>query len=272
MSAIALLCEIIALGGKAPATTYGQHPEFKTLLRGGYVRESGVVQAVECIECDETHDAEIIYDAGRYGYFCPDIGFVHVDRDEIATWQPDLSAIVAGLADAFDCKRRKSAPLKGATWRIGTVPSEGGDVSLYFHPSLQDERDAADLLAHLSREIRTSHRVILTTVGTLPIPDAKTALLADTVELNSDGAVFDALVDPRDIVGVHRKRVGGAPNRHKKTLDMLIQSRMNDGTSLSGRNEEAKAIRDILRERNPAGEQPSLPTIKRYVTDARGGL
>ena len=114
MTAIELLCEIVAQGGKASAATFSKQPGHQTLLRYGYVRESGVVQAVACYECEEPHDAEIVFEAGRYGYFCPEIGFVPVEPAMIAGLQPDLPAIVSRLADAFECNRRKTTPLHGA--------------------------------------------------------------------------------------------------------------------------------------------------------------
>jgi len=271
LSAIALLCEIIAQGGKVSTATYGQHPEFKTLLRGGYVRESGVVRAVECLECDETHDAEIIFDAGRYGYACPEIGFVPVDRAEITAWQSDLSAIVTGIADAFACKRRRSAPVQGETWRIGKVASHGGDVSIYLHPALNGEREALDLMAALSREVRTPFRLILTSSGRLPIPDTKVVPLVDVVKLNLDLVGFAVLADPCDVVGAPRDRTGGAPNRYRDIVTPLIQSRTEEGTALEGRNEEAKAIQAILKARDSGANLPSLSSIKVYVTKSRAG-
>ena len=237
----------------------------------GLVRKSGVVQSVACLECDILHEAEIVHDDGSYGYFCPELGFVVLARALIEAVEPDFSTIVAGLADALDCKHRKSTSLQGVTWRIGTVGSEDGNVSLYFHPSLQGEKDVEDLVSALSREVRSPYRLIMTARGKLPLPDAKTALLADVVEFHLDQGAFSLLADPRDIVEAPRKKIGGAPNQYKETLVPLIQSRMQKGSALEGRNEEAKAIRDILRNRNIVGGLPSLPTIKRYVTDARGG-
>jgi len=269
LSAVALLCEIIAQQGKAAVLTYGKHPYLEALLRGGFVRRAGVVQSVVCLDCDSPHDAEIVYEKGGYGYFCPDLGFVPLERALIEAVVPDFPSIVGALADGLDCKRRKSTPVQGATWRIGVVASEGGDVSLYLHASLRGEEDVAGLMAALSREVRTPYRLILTANGVLPIPDAKTALLVDVAELHPDQGRFAVLTDPRDIVDAPRKRLGGAPNRHKETLVPLIQARIQNGSALQGRNEEAIAILDILRHRTPDAKLPSLPTIRRYLTEAR---
>lgn len=271
MSAVELLCEIIAQGRKGSATAYAMHPDFEMLLREGFVRKVGVVQSVACLECDTPHDAEIANQDGSYGFFCPELGYIQVARNLIEAVEPDFSTIVAGLADAFDCKRRKSTPLQGATWRIGTIASESGDVSLYLHPSLRGEQEAASLSAALSSEIRSPYRLILTAVGKSPIPDAKIASLADVLELHSEQTGFAVVADPRDIVEAPRKNPGGAPNRHKETLVPLIQSRMRDGSALPGRNEEAKAVLAILREQGIHAKLPSLSSVNDYVTKCRGG-
>jgi hypothetical protein len=96
-----------------------EHPALNGLLRGGHVVESGVVQSIACTECDTLHDAEIIYEQDRYGYYCPELGFIPVTRDRIRGLKPDLAMVVSGLADAMECRRRKKTPLQGETWRLG---------------------------------------------------------------------------------------------------------------------------------------------------------
>lgn len=269
MSAIDLLCEIIALKAKASAALYKHQPDFEALLREGFVQECGVGRSTVCFQCDDAHDAEIIHDGDKYGYYCPELGFVAVERDEITSLQPNMPRIVSGLADAFGCRRRKSTPLQGMTWRIGTVPSEGGDITLYFHPCLSDEQDALELSAALSREVKTAFRVILTAAGTLPLPYAKTALLTDVVELPADRSEFSVLADPHDIAGAPRRNPGGAPNRFQDLLVQILQSRVNDCIALKGRNAEAKAAREQFCHLYPNAKPPSLSSVQDYVTKFR---
>ncbi len=269
MSAVGLLCEIIAQSGKASASAYAEHPDFETLSCSGFIRNAGVMQSVTCLDCDIVHDAEIVHENGRYGYFCPEIGFVAIPRAMIEAIKPDFPTIVAALADSFHCKRRKPTELRGATWRIGLVVYEASDVSLYLQPTLQSEQDVAKLMAALSQEVRSQHRLILTASGTLTIPDAKTALLSDVVEIQTVQPAFAVLTDPRDIVEAPRKRPGGAPNRYKEMLGSLIAARKQDGSALPGRNEEAKAILGILSDQKSSKKLPSLSTIQRYLTEMR---
>jgi hypothetical protein len=269
LSAIDFLCEIIALKAKASAASYNQHPDFEALFREGFIQECGVAQSVTCLECDTTHDGEIIHVGGKYGYHCPDLGFVAVERSEIMSLQPNMPRVVLGLADAFGCRRRKSTTLQGTTWRIGTVPSEGGDITLYFHPCLSDEQDALELSTALSRDVRTAFRVILTAAGTLPLPYAKTALLTDVVEFPADRSEFSVLADPHDIAGAPRRNPGGAPNRFQDLLVQILQSRVNDCIALKGRNAEAKAAREQFCRLYPDAKPPSLSSVQDYVTKFR---
>ncbi|WP_108819912.1 hypothetical protein [Pseudovibrio sp. Alg231-02] len=271
MVAIELLSEVIALGAKASAFTFRERPGFPELLRHGYIREMGFVQSVVCEECDWPHDAELVFDTNRYGYFCPTLGFLEPERASLTGLYTDLQAVVSGLANAFGCKRCKSSPVHGETWRIGALPSEGGDISLYLHPTLLDEKDAMAVLSALAREVSTPYSLVLTAAGTLPLPNTKTVLLSDVIGLAPDQSGFSVLSDPREIVEVPRKNPGGAPNRYKGILEPLIQSRIEDGSALLGRNEEAQAIQSILNSRDTIDKMPSLPSIKSYVTKARAG-
>jgi hypothetical protein len=240
LSAIDVLCEIIAQGGKARAASFCVRRGYSALLDGGYLRETGMVQAICCQDCDDPHDAEVVFDGGQYGILCPDLGFVPLSRGQVAAVVPDLPRLVADLADAFDCKRRKTAPLQGEAWRVGAVETAGGDVTLYFHPRLKSEQDLRDLRSALSREVKSPFRLILTADGGLPFEDAKTAQLCDVVELNCETSALTATVDPGAIVGAPVKRVGGTPNIYGETLTRLIRSRVEYGIALPGRSAGAR--------------------------------
>jgi len=271
LSSIALLCDIIAHQGKTAAATYCDNPNFQTLIRYGFVHENGVVGSVACLECDAPHDAEIVFEQDQYGYFCPEHGFVPISRAFIEAVEPNLSNIVERLADCFNCKRRKSTPLRGTTWRIGTIASESGDVSLYFHPLLLGEQDVSELNAALSTDVKSTYRLVMTANGRLPVPNVKTVPLADITELQPDQPGFDVLVDLHDLVDASRKNRGGSPNRYQKTLEPLILSRMRDGRALQGRNEEANAILAFLVDQSNSDELPSLSSIRYYVSKNRRG-
>lgn len=265
-----MLSEIIAQGSKARAASYRFRHGYNALLEGGYLRETGVVQAICCQECDDPHDAQIVFEGGQYGFYCSDLGFVPLSRGQASAVTPDISCLVAALADSFVTKRRKTSPLHGETWRIGAVETAGGNVSIYFHPRLDGEQDLGDLRSALAGEVKSPFRLVLTASGGLKFEDATAARLADVVEVDSETGTLTTTVDPGTIVGAPARRAGGRPNQFGEALAGIIRSRIESGTALQGRNEEAKAILEVLRLAAP-NSTPSLSLIKSYLTNIRSG-
>ena len=271
MQPIKLLCEIAAQKGKVAAFQYSQEPYFSTLLAYGFLEKNGVIQSVTCLNCEATHEAEIVHHAGRDGYFCPEAGFVSVSENEISAVRANIPMMIAALANAFECRARKSSPIKGKTWRVGKVGSEAGVIAIYFNPTLKDVCDASDISAALAQESGATYRLILTAGGTLNVLGAKTVPLSDVTELGLSGAEFRVLADLHDLVDAPRKNPGGAPNRYGGKLSALIVQRIADGSALVGRNEEARAVLSEFRQSNPQLKPPSLSSVKDYVSKVRSG-
>ncbi len=270
MSAVDLLAKVICHGSKVCAATLGQDKDVRALLSCGLLRKAGVVSSVVCTDCEIAHAVEVIFDEGEYGYFCPDLGFVTLERRDIAAVEPDLPAMIEHLAEALDCARRKATPVNGQTWRIGAVKTDHGDITIYFHPRLRDAEDARDLTDALSREIASAWRIIVTACGELPVPDAATLVLTELVALSPSGNSLEPAVDLHTVAGVPASPKTGAPNRFGEKCLTLIRSRIASGAALPGRNAEAKAVLSQL-EQDLGPEAPSLATVKDYVTQARSG-
>lgn len=271
MAVVELLCEIIAQGANASAETFRLRTGYDALIISGFLQEAGVVQSISCDECDVAHDAEVIFEGGRYGFFCPQIGFVPVERSELFRVKPDLQYLIRNLADTFNCKRRKTTPVHGQTWRVGAVETPGGDATLYLHPRLRSAVDLQDLETAMRREVRSPFRLILIAEGALMVPKTKTVRLDEVVELDTVTGAMLPIADLCAIVDAPLKSSGGRPNLFGGKLDRIILVRSQNRQVLSGHNKEAKAIRDVFREQFPNEKPPSLPTIKRYLTKAQGG-
>ncbi|WP_417729551.1 hypothetical protein [Roseovarius sp.] len=270
MSAVDFLAGIIAAGAKVSVASLA-HPELvRSLLKQGLLRDAGVMGSVVCVDCEEPHAAEVVFDTDEYGHICPTLGLISRARDDIAAVDVSLPSLITSLADAFDCTRRKATPIHGNTWRVGAVHTDHGDVMIYFHPRLSDEIDARNLTDALSREVTSKWRLIITAEGRLPISGAATATLCEIASSPEDGEGLVSIVDPREIVSVPAAPKTGAPNRFGETIMALIRSRIETGTALPGRNEEAKAVLALI-ERDPGSDVPTLPTVKSYVTKARSG-
>lgn len=270
MSAIDLLGDIICHGGKVSIAALGQDQDALTLLNCGLLRTAGVVASIVCTNCDEPHSSEVIFDNGEYGYFCHDLGFVRLERQDIEAAEPDFTKLIELLAETFSCGRRKVKPVHENTWRIGAVKTDHGDITLYFHPRLRDEGDARALADALSREMASAWRIIVTACGRLPVSDAVTVTISELVELPPRKDSLNPANDLQSIVGVPATPKTGAPNRYGNKCMTLIRSRIASGTALTGRNEEAKAIHALL-QRDLGSDAPSLPTVRAYVTKARSG-
>lgn len=270
MSAVDLLGKVVCHGGRVCVAALGQERDVRALLSCGLLREAGVVSSVICMDCENAHAAEVIFDDGVYGYFCPDLGFVKLERSDIVAAEPDLPALIEYLAEAFACARRKTAPVYGNTWRIGAVKTDHGDITLYFHPRLQDAEDARELSDALSREIASAWRIVVTACGRLPVSGAATLALVELVTLSPTGKSLEPAVDLQAIVGVPTSAKIGAPNRFREKCMALILSRLKTGQAMSGRNAEAKAVLSLL-QADLGADAPSLATVKNYVSKARTG-
>lgn len=270
MSAIDLLGDIICQGGKVDIAGLGQKQDVRTLFNCGLLREAGVVASIVCTDCEDPHASEVIFDESDYGHFCHHLGFVRLDRLNISAAEPDLTKLIEHLAETFSCTRRKVTPVHGKTWRIGSVKTDHGDITLYFHPRLGDEGDARALADALSREMASTWRIIVTACGRLPVSGALTVTLSELVELSPQMTSLIPAKDLHTIVGVPTTSKTGAPNRHGFKCMNLIRSRIVSGTALDGRNEEAKAVHALLKA-DFGSDAPSLPTVKTYVTKARSG-
>ncbi len=271
MRAIELLSEIVAQRGKVAASKYSQNPWFAVLLAHGFLEKTGVVQSMPCMNCDAPHDAEIVHHEGRTGFLCPEIGFVQVSESEIVAVRANSLKMIDALADAFDCRARKSSPVKGDTWRVGRVSSESGDIAIYVHPSLTAERDATNLDAALAQEPGSKYRLIFSAAGTLQVGRATTVPLSEAVELDVSGPPFRPVADLRDLVGAERKNQGGAPNRFGGTLSELIAQRSAEGRALDTRNAEARAVLSDFKKTHPHLRPPSLSSVQDYVSKFRVG-
>lgn len=271
MTAIETLASIIAQRSKASKALFEKRVGFDPLTKTGLVALTGKVQSVLCDACSDPHDAEVVFRDGIYGVYCHEAGFCRVDESDIAAIKPDIGTLVANLAALFDCKRRKSTPIHAETWRIGAIDTPGGDLALYFHPSMQSEQDVSTVQSALRDEARSAFRLIITAVGKLPVAGDKSAELMDVVELDNRTNELTALADPSVIVDAPQAVKNGRPNLYAYKLEPLILRRIKDGSSHAGLNKESKAIREVLAKSSPDGQVPSLSTIKSYLSKTRTG-
>ncbi len=271
MSALNTLCNVIAQRCIVSKASCKELEGFGKLIADGLLHDDYVVQSVFCDACDDPHDAEVVYDQGKYGHFCPNFGFVQLSRENLIGIRPDIGKLVESLAEVLDCKRRKASPIHGDTWRIGALDTQAGDLVLYFAPTLNDEMCAKGVAIALTQEMNAAFRLVLTANGTLTVSGSKTALLNEVFELTGEGHTLSLLVDLNLIVGAPSKIRNGRPSPYATKLTNLILTRIADNTARSGRNSEARAIDQLFRAKYSKDQPPSLPTIQRHITKHRTG-
>lgn len=269
MNAIELLSDIIAQGTTVSAVSYRSMPGCDWLVQHGYLQEAGIISSVQCSECDTPHDAEILFEGDRYGYFCPELGFVPLELNDLTGLTPNLSSLVERLADGFSARRRKATPLHGQTWRIGAVETDHGNVMLYFHPCLQSEEDARGLTEALAREMKSPWQLVVTATGRLPVEGLVIGSLVDLVGLDEGDGRLVTAIDLHAALGIPQSKKSGRPSHRGPQLKGLIQERIINNQALPGRNEEAEAVLGLFEKNNPGSKPPSLSSVKDYVTKVR---
>ena len=267
MEPVQLFCHFVAQRQKTGAGDFASDPAFHQLMNAGLINDAGVVQSIHCDDCDHPHDAAVLHQNGSYGYFCPDLGFVSKARSELAAFQPCIAAFIAKLANDLNCKRRKSTPVSGSTWRVGSIATHAGDIVIYFHPVLQDEHDLNDLRSALALEVKASFAVILTATGVLSLEPYTTVSLPDCLTFDAQGnrLKFSACIET--IVGIPIVNTGGRPNQYKRNIEKIMMERNCEGLRLEGLNAEAKAIKAEYQTQFPNESSPSITTIKSYLSN-----
>ena len=265
MNAARVLAEIVAQRGTVCAAAFGPNAELESLSDTGFIDQLGVVQTVLCNECEIPHDAELRFEAGQYGICCPDLGFIPKERSEVAAIKANVHHLVENLASELECKRSKSTPVHGDTWRIGVMPGTVADVAVYFHPVLRDGSDLMALKDALTRETRTQFGIVITAAGSLSSPPFQSVLLEDCVAFDSELERFTVELDLPLFAGVPVKKKGGRPSPYAHNLTKIILARRNSGQMLPGINAEARAILSDYQTIHENGPVPSLSAIKQAM-------
>lgn len=271
MNAVSLLCEIVGRAGKVAAEPYRDDARYGALLDTGLIQTDGVVQSVVCQNCDEPHDAEVVFEAGSYGHYCPDLGFIAVERADLVAVRPNMAELAEQLRVACGCEPGSTSQLGSQTWRVGLVDTPGGRAVVYFHTCLQNDDELVSLENALRAEIRRDYALVVTAAGHLPYRDAETCTLAQMVQLDLGTARLRQSVSVAEAVGAPPRPTGGRPSVYRDRFQAMLADRAAHGLAEQGRNEEAKAVLLDYCRRYPTEAAPKLSTVKAYVSEFRSG-
>jgi hypothetical protein len=225
MDAVDIFSQLVEQRGKVLARSYSHHSAYDDLIKAGLIEEAGVVSSIVCDNCDHPHETKIEYQDAEYGFLCPDIGFQQVNRADIVSVRPKIGTFVAQLAEDQGCKRRKSTPLDGETWRLGALETPAGDVAVYFQAVMLDAKDIAAFQRALTGEMKASFGIVLTSTGALSVPFYITVPLKEALFFDPEAGGFVVDLDLPSIAGIPETRKGGRPSAYKDTLTKLIAQR-----------------------------------------------
>ena len=267
----ALFAEIVAQRRSVAAGPFANLAAFDALMGSGLLQQAGVAQSVHCDDCDMPHDAEVVFENDASGIYCPELGFIKKERHALALIAPNIGAFISQIADDLGCKRRKSSPIHGDTWRLGTVEMPTAEVALYFYPTLNHAADLEALERALASEMRSELGLVLTAAGRLRTLSFKTLRMAEYLGFDEGAGAFEFDGDLAAIMGLRKQRVGGRPNQHKENISKIHLERIAKGIAEAGRNAEAKEILATYKAEYPTEKAPSLSTVRRYLTDFQTG-
>ena len=190
MDPVGLFAELIAQRRKVRADIYAEEPAYLMLSEAGLVEETGVVSSVVCDECSTPHEAEVVFEDRRYGYFCPEFGFVEKRRADLVEIRPNTAKLVVQIASELGCRRLKNKPISGNIWRVGAVETLAGELVIYFQPTLRSGQDLIDLENALAHEVRGRFGIVLTAERGLSHPPLKTIAIEDCLGFDPSACVF----------------------------------------------------------------------------------
>ncbi|MDF3413075.1 hypothetical protein HKX54_01285 [Sulfitobacter sp. M57] len=182
----------------------------------------------------------------------------------------DINSLIAELSDTV--QGRVKAELDHlASLATPQTMTAAEQICSAQRIDLEGLQGIQDVQAALASEVKSPFGVILTSQGTLAVLPFVTAQLDDVLRFDPKAGKLIAVADLRAIAGVPETRAGGRSNDYENPIRELRALRTSQGPALQGRNAEAKALQAELEKQFTDMKCPSLPTVKRYVSEVRSG-
>jgi len=277
LSAISLLAKMMETGAdRLPLQEYSTCSGFDSLEEVAVVEEAEILRSVLCEECGRPHEAHIIYSDARnsYGWTCYDVGFVPINVDRLRSVRVSPRKLVSLLAQALNCKGRRSRPLAENTlWKVGFFNHGGETISVYLaarKASLEDARRWATVIAS---EPNRRYRVLITPeleeLRDFRIGECRTVKIDDVVSMTSDKGLTVEAQRLAEIAGVPVRRRGGRPSPYQPKLGELVEKRVLTGQAEKGVKAEAREILSLWASPKTSLNAPSPRTVERAISAYR---
>ncbi len=267
---------IRAGAGQFSLVEYKRRAGFAALQANGLVEDAGLLKSVRCDECDQSHDALIIYsdDEGTYGWNCYDCGFIPIAKHRIGAVRVSLPSLVAALASSLVCRNLLGrALIDGVLWRVGVFDRAGHDIGVYLATRIGSIGEAQRCAGVISAEPRRTYRVLITpeleNIRGFQVAGCSFAKLDEVASIDPALGVIVSPGRLAAIAGIPTVRAGGRPSPYQPMLDQVIETRHRDGQALDAINAEERAIRKVWPSLNRSGGSPSESVVKRAITSFR---
>lgn len=274
MTAVATLSRLLLRHRcSMPRVELGSGGDIALLIRLGLaaVEQSG--STVLCNACDFDHAAAVVMHpvSGQIGWSCPEVGFVPAEEANLELVRAKPDQLVALLADALGCRRRRGSPLiENTLWRVGAFDFEEQDITVYLALDLSDAAKADEVASALLLEAGLRRGLILTPGLSgnpgFSISRCAIAALADLVDLDANGLIAEHR-HAAALAGVQERQMGGRPPHPRKAAaEALIRERQTSGEASETIRAEAKAVAKIMGEGAPG--PTTLSALIREVRSA----
>lgn len=189
------------------------HPEdFSKLVKKGVLKRGSNLDSVPCDLCDEDHECQVRENDGELGYVCENgCGKKTLSDEELAVYEYDNDAFLKLIAEEFGIKTNSSSfsdeavQSENSFYRVGTYENKTVKAELYYLRT-DDVHEPSSLFEHLGN----GTKVLITNTAKPAMVWGKDGtrycVLADTLALQSNERIFDAMQFKKCLEGVRRVR------------------------------------------------------------------
>jgi hypothetical protein len=275
---VTLLCHLLRLGdqGVAKAALGASAAFLDALVAGGLVVNDGVPETVLCSACDTHHLADVEpAPNGRYGWHCPDAGFVVADLAQVEVFASRMETAATRLREvltgALGHPRRVVRKLDDAqTWILGAWDIAGGWTTIVVSRGLESAAEgkrAADAISLLPPNDAGIVLSIDDDLVGFAVPNGFVTLPLNAVfEANDEGQLkVDKVLLERAaklLLAAGKAGRSGRPSS-KDQVFAVLDALVRDGASRAGL--EPRTVRRCWGELFPAEKAPATSTVRKHL-------
>lgn len=279
---LAKLGDLIGAGPLSrDALTIMDDEEWLALVKAGAVIECGPPKEILCQECDEGHLSEIEWQNDGYVAFCPEAGFVPVQRAFLSRVELQPLWWITELARSLKIVNpRCQALIEGKAWFVDHAIHAGfewrvicivGEVSSAYLDGLVDhiERLPPRLLtvvitlsSGFQSQSLARHKIWL-----LRLADIANVTLKPNIRINIDQQALIGWLKGFDRGQCKPMSTGGNPGKNKSLVNQFIAEYCSSNQPIKNKSLAAREILVQIKEVHPDADAPTEGTIRNRLRE-----